>query len=52
VICSFDEVLRVYRQIIRIKDRDEFPMVLIANKADLEQHRLVGSSRTMVTLSL
>jgi len=42
--CSFDEVLRFYRQIIRIKDRDEFPMVHIANKADLEQHRLVSRS--------
>lgn len=39
---SFDEVIRLHRQIVRVKDRDEFPMILVANKADLESQRLVS----------
>ncbi len=32
---SFDEVNKFHRQILRVKDRDEFPVVLVANKTDL-----------------
>lgn len=39
---SLEEVVRLYKQIVRIKDRDEFPMILVANKCDLEQQRLVS----------
>ncbi|XP_072348501.1 ras-related protein R-Ras2-like [Scyliorhinus torazame] len=38
---SFDEISKFHRQILRVKDRDEFPMILIGNKADLEHQRLV-----------
>ncbi|RUS17568.1 24 kDa ras-like protein [Endogone sp. FLAS-F59071] len=40
---SFDEINTFYQQIRRVKDRDFFPMVLIANKCDLEQDRQVSS---------
>ncbi|KAG8125771.1 hypothetical protein E2320_020895 [Naja naja] len=29
------------RQILRVKDRDEFPMILVGNKADLDHQRQV-----------
>jgi GTPase KRas protein len=40
---SFEEINTFYQQIRRVKDRDFFPMVLIANKCDLEQERQVSS---------
>lgn len=39
---SFDEVIRLHKQILRVKDRDEFPMILLANKVDLQQQRLIS----------
>lgn len=39
---SFEEIPKFYRQILRVKDRPEFPMVLVANKADLEGERVVS----------
>ena len=38
---SFDELPRLHRQILRVKDRDEFPMLMVANKADLQHQRMV-----------
>lgn len=40
---SFDELPRFHKQILRVKDRDEFPMLMVANKADLEHQRVVGA---------
>lgn len=40
--CSFNEVLRFHKQILRVKDRDEFPMILVGNKSDLEMERTVS----------
>ncbi|XP_071491088.1 ras-related protein R-Ras2-like [Diadema antillarum] len=40
---SFDEIYKYHRQILRVKDRDEFPMILIGNKADLEEGRVVSA---------
>lgn len=40
---SFDELPRLHRQILRVKDRDEFPMLMVANKADLQHQRMVSS---------
>jgi GTPase SAR1 family protein len=40
---SFDEINTFYQQIRRVKDRDFFPMVLVANKCDLEHDRQVSS---------
>lgn len=39
---SLDEMYRFHKQILRVKDRDEFPMLLVANKCDLESQRVVG----------
>lgn len=40
---SFDEIYKFHKQILRVKDREEFPMILVGNKADLEQQRAVTS---------
>ncbi|KAG1661798.1 Ras-like protein 2 [Nymphon striatum] len=39
---SFDEIYKFHKQILRVKDRDEFPMLLVGNKADLESKRTVS----------
>jgi len=39
---SFEEIPKFYRQILRVKDRSDFPMILVANKADLDTERLVS----------
>lgn len=38
---SFDEISKFHRQILRVKDRDEFPMLIVGNKADLDNQRAV-----------
>lgn len=40
---SFEEIETFHQQICRVKDRDYFPMVLVANKCDLESDRQVSS---------
>ncbi|XP_047992520.1 ras-like protein 2 [Leguminivora glycinivorella] len=39
---SFDEIYKFHKQILRVKDRDEFPMLMVGNKADLEAQRVVS----------
>ncbi|XP_064600172.1 ras-related protein R-Ras2-like [Liolophura sinensis] len=39
---SFDEIYKFHKQILRVKDRDEFPMLIVANKADLEHMRMIS----------
>lgn len=39
---SFDEMFKFHRQILRVKDRDEFPMLMVGNKSDLEYQRSVN----------
>ncbi|KAI8372127.1 ras family-domain-containing protein [Blakeslea trispora] len=39
---SFDEIDTFFQQISRVKDKDRFPMVLVANKCDLEMDRQVS----------
>jgi len=41
---SFDEIYKFHKQILRVKDRDEFPMLLVGNKCDLEGQRVVTKS--------
>lgn len=36
------EIYRLHKQILRIKDGDEFPMILIGNKCDLQRQRAVS----------
>uniref|UniRef100_A0A1I7VQK1 Ras family protein n=1 Tax=Loa loa TaxID=7209 RepID=A0A1I7VQK1_LOALO len=37
---SFEEAIRLHKLILRVKDRDEFPIILVGNKADLDSDRL------------
>lgn len=46
---SFEEITKFHRQILRVKDRDEFPMLIVANKSDLESQRVVSQRRGRVT---
>ncbi|KAJ8681889.1 hypothetical protein QAD02_017681 [Eretmocerus hayati] len=39
---TFDDIFKFHRQILRVKDRDEFPMLMVGNKADLEHQRAVS----------
>ncbi|XP_055303550.1 ras-like protein 2 [Sitodiplosis mosellana] len=39
---SFAEISKFQKQILRVKDRDEFPMLLVGNKSDLEHQRRVS----------
>ncbi|KAI8384584.1 ras-like protein [Radiomyces spectabilis] len=40
---SFEEIREYHQQIQRVKDRRSFPMVLVANKSDLESERQLSS---------
>jgi len=40
---SFEEAFALYRQILRFKDRDYFPIIVVGNKCDLESDRQVSS---------
>ncbi|KAJ8347307.1 hypothetical protein SKAU_G00287080 [Synaphobranchus kaupii] len=39
---SYNEIQKFHTQILRVKDRDDFPMVLVGNKADLEPLRMIS----------
>jgi len=39
---SFDEITTYYNQILRVKDKDSFPVIIIGNKCDLEHERVVA----------
>ncbi|GLG93285.1 Ras-like protein 2 [Gryllus bimaculatus] len=41
---SFDELFKFHRQILRVKDREEFPMLMVGNKADLDHQRVVSQA--------
>jgi GTPase KRas len=38
---SFEEITTFQQQILRVKDKDYFPMVVVGNKCDLESEREV-----------
>merc|ERR1712193_394407 len=44
---SFEEVYKFHKQVLRVKDRDEFPMLIVGNKADLEKNRQVSIDECM-----
>ena len=46
---SFEEVSRFHKQILRVKDRDEFPIMLVGNKSDLQSQRVVSIDITYQT---
>jgi len=39
---SFEEISPLHQQILRVKDQDSWPMVIVGNKCDLEDERQVG----------
>jgi len=41
---SFEEIPRFHTQILRVKDKEEFPMILVGNKSDLENERTVSTA--------
>ena len=47
---SFEEISTFHQQILRVKDQDTFPVIVVANKCDLEYERQVGMNG-MVKLS-
>jgi GTPase KRas len=40
---SFEEISTFQQQILRVKDRDAYPIMVVANKADLEHERQVST---------
>jgi len=44
---SFEEIYKFHKQVLRVKDRDEFPMLVVGNKADLERNRQVSIDECM-----
>jgi GTPase SAR1 family protein len=40
---SFEEIQTFEQQILRVKDKDYFPMIVVGNKCDLESHREVST---------
>lgn len=43
---SFDEIRTFQQQILRVKDKDAFPMVVVGNKLDLNNERKVSAEGT------
>ncbi|KAK6495454.1 Ras GTPase [Arthrobotrys musiformis] len=40
---SFEEIIQFQQQILRVKDKDYFPLVVVGNKCDLETERQVST---------
>jgi GTPase KRas protein len=47
---SFEEITTFHQQILRVKDKDWFPIVVVANKCDLEFERQVGMNGSFHSL--
>lgn len=47
---SFEEIMTFQQQILRVKDRDYFPMIVVGNKCDLEGERQVSTQGMRFTL--
>ncbi|PGH26919.1 hypothetical protein AJ80_01300 [Polytolypa hystricis UAMH7299] len=39
---SFEEIMTYQQQILRVKDKDYFPIILVGNKCDLDKERVVS----------
>lgn len=45
---SFEEILTFQQQILRVKDKDYFPIIIVGNKCDLDTERQVSRQGTFV----
>lgn len=45
---SFEEIMTFQQQILRVKDKDYFPIIVVANKCDLEKERVVSEQGTFL----
>jgi GTPase SAR1 family protein len=39
---SFEEITTFHQQILRVKDKDYFPIIIVGNKSDLDGDRQVS----------
>ncbi|KAK5014309.1 RAS1 protein [Cryomyces antarcticus] len=44
---SFEEIMTFQQQILRVKDKDYFPIIVVGNKCDLESDREVSTAEGM-----
>ncbi len=44
---SFEEILTFQQQILRVKDKDYFPIIIVGNKCDLDAEREVSRQGTL-----
>lgn len=47
---SFEEIMVYQQQILRVKDKDYFPIIVVGNKCDLERERVVSTQGTNTPL--
>lgn len=45
---SFEEIMTFQQQILRVKDKDYFPIIVVGNKCDLEGERQVSKQGTSI----
>lgn len=45
---SFEEIMTFQQQILRVKDKDYFPMIVVGNKCDLDGERQVSTQGTLI----
>lgn len=46
---SFEEISTFQQQILRVKDKDTYPIIIVANKCDLENERQVSAQGKLQT---
>lgn len=49
---SFEEIMTFQQQILRVKDKDYFPIIVVGNKCDLEGERQVSKQGRSPTLPI
>lgn len=45
---SFEEIMTFQQQILRVKDKDYFPIIIVGNKCDLDSERQVTKQGTFL----
>jgi len=49
---SYEEIMTFQQQILRVKDKDYFPIIVVGNKCDLEGERQVSTAGACLFSSL